>query len=138
MEHPANDSERERRRYLRLPLNVAVNCHLIRGGQVVNVFTGRSRDLSAGGLAVRSSQAVAEGETLVVSFKLAADPAGETDTQAADFFSQHQANLLAMRARVVWCAERGGRLYELGMEFMSSEGYARRPLIDFLLDYNLE
>jgi c-di-GMP-binding flagellar brake protein YcgR len=133
-----NLSNQERRGYLRVPLNVAVQCHLLREGQVVNAFECRSVDFSAGGLSLRSSQALEQGETLVVSFRLPNDPVRETDTNATESLLRHKSKLLTLRARIVWCAKRNGEQYQLGMVFLTENGQPRRPLLDSLLDYNLE
>lgn len=132
---PENDAPRsERRRYLRIPLDVALKCHLIREGHPADTFDGRSLDLSNGGLSLQTAQPLREGETLVVSFRLPDDATRETDQSPADLFIAHKPRLVAMRGRIVWCERCEGQDYRLGVEFLTLNGHAHRPLIDFLQD----
>jgi c-di-GMP-binding flagellar brake protein YcgR len=124
----------ERRRYLRIPLEVAVKCHLVHEGQPSNPLEAQTLDLSNGGLALVSAQSLQAGETLVVSFSLPEDATRETDRSPADQFVARKPRLVAMRGRIVWCEKYEGQDYRLGVEFLTVDGYAHRPLIDFLKD----
>jgi c-di-GMP-binding flagellar brake protein YcgR len=129
--------EQERRRYLRIPLEVAVQCHLVREGKPSDPFDSRSVNLSAGGLSVRCPQSLKEGETLVVSFTLPENPSPGGISNPLTRFNRRKTRLLAMRARVVWCTPQKSDEYELGMQFITVDDFAHRPLIYFLQDYQL-
>jgi len=124
----------ERRRYLRIPLEVAVKCHLVREGQPADAVECQSLDLSNGGLALKSDRSLQAGETLVVSFGLPEDATRETDRSPADRFIARKPRLVAMRGRIVWCEKCEGQDYRLGVEFLTVNGHAHRPLLDFLED----
>jgi c-di-GMP-binding flagellar brake protein YcgR len=124
----------ERRRYLRIPLEVAVKCHLIHAGRPEDALDCQTVDLSNGGLALKSERSLQTGETLVVSFSLPEDATQETDRGPADPFVGRKPRLVAMRGRVVWCEQCEGQDYRLGVEFLTVNGHAHRPLIDFLKD----
>lgn len=135
MPDPERDLPRsERRRYLRIPLEVALKCHLVREGHPADTFDGRSLDLSDGGLSLRTAQPLPAGETLVVSFHLPDDATRETDRSPTDLFGAHRPHLMAMRGRVVWCERCEGEDYRLGVEFLTRNDPARGPLIDPHLD----
>jgi c-di-GMP-binding flagellar brake protein YcgR len=129
--------EKERRRYLRIPLEVAVQCHLIRDGKPGDAFDGRSMNFSAGGLSLRGPQALPEGETLVVSFSLPEKPSAGGISNPLTRLNRRKTRLLAMRAKVVWCSRQEAGDYDLGMQFVTVDDYAHRPLIYFLQDYQL-
>ncbi len=137
MNHDEHADPQERRHYLRIPFEVAVQCHLIREGKPEDVFDSRSLNFSAGGLSLRGPQALQAGETLVVSFSLPEKPSTGGTKDPMFLFLQHKPRLLAMRARVVWCARQGSDDYDLGLQFITANDYAHRPLIYFLQDYQL-
>lgn len=129
--------EQERRGYLRIPLEVAVQCHLVREGKPAEAFDSRSVNFSAGGLSLRGRQPLTQGETLVVSFSLPLKPSAGGESNPLSLFNKFQTRLLAMRAKVVWCARHNAEEYDLGMEFVTVNEHAHRPLLYFLEDYQL-
>jgi c-di-GMP-binding flagellar brake protein YcgR len=128
----------ERRRYLRIPLDVAVRCQLTREGRPATDLDCRAKDFSTGGISLHSNQPLAAGETLVLSFRLPNGRPGETDKSLLDQFRSRPPRSMEMQARVVWCSKADDEHYQLGAEFVSVDGFAHRPLLEFLRDYGID
>ncbi len=129
----------ERRRHPRILLKLWVHFTARIHGELARSCSSESlsEDLGTTGLAMRSDQELAAGQTLTLTLFL---PPKEKRTDASKtlIYPEDECLPTTIRSRVAWCRALPDQEYILGIEFLDLSPPDRIHLKSFLVDYKLD
>ncbi len=129
----------ERRQYPRIPLKLWVHFTARIQGELAHSCSSESlsEDLGTTGLAMRSDQELAGGQTLTLTLFL---PPMEkrTDVSKTLIYPEEECLPVTIRARVAWCRALADQEYMLGIQFLDLTPPDCGHLKSFLVDYKLD
>ena len=127
----------ERRRYARRPMKLRVTYQCLAKDRISPKESHLAEDLGSGGLAMRSHEALPKGQIVMVTLFI---PREELRAQRGDEvpdYSEADCVGVNILARVARCIPLGLGDYQVGIQFLDSDGQSRERLKKFLMNYRL-
>jgi c-di-GMP-binding flagellar brake protein YcgR len=133
----AGETGAERRRFPRKPMKLRVTYQCLAKDRVSPKASHLAEDLGSGGLAMRSHEALPKGQIVMVTLFIPREErrAG-SETEVPDY-SEAECVGVNILARVARCSPVGLGNYQVGVQFLDSDGQSRERLKKFLINYRL-
>ncbi|MBN1596412.1 PilZ domain-containing protein [candidate division FCPU426 bacterium] len=130
------DQPLERRRYPRKPIHLWAHCAELKNGNPARSFTHPTEDLSAGGLAMRSS-VIYRMDQCILATLLLPPSSSWSHIEDALCFRLTDCQPVGILSRVVWCASTAQQYARVGVEFSEVSASGQILLRDFFLTCGL-